>query len=382
MKPMVLHARASNFVGGPEKQILGHIRASSRFRHAVVTFEEGRAENPLLQACLERGIPVSAVHAKGPWDLGAVRRFRDEVIHVSPDILCTHGYKPTVLSVLGGLPRRLIVIAFSRGETGESRRVRLYEWAEVRVLARVERVVCVSRAQRARLARRGVRQETSHLVYNAIDADDFANHDHNAAIEVRSELGFSSCVHLVAAAGRLSPEKGHRYLVEAVAELGSDGPEAVFAFCGDGVCRRELESLADRLGVAGRCRFLGFRHDLKRIFHAMDLLVLPSLTEGLPNVILEAFACAKPVVATAVGGVPEIVEDGVNGVLVPPRRPDLLARAIRSCLADPQRLRAMGARGREKVRSEFTFEKQAERLEAIYDEVLARHGRLRASESG
>jgi glycosyltransferase involved in cell wall biosynthesis len=188
---------------------------------------------------------------------------------------------------------------------------------------------------------------------------------------LRAQLEVPEGAKLVVSAGRLSPEKGHSYLIEAVAELVKHKIDAIFAFCGDGVCRDDLIAFAERKGVAGICRFLGFRHDLKDIFHAMDLLVLPSLTEGLPCVILEAFACGRPVVATAVGGVPEVVRDGANGILVPPRRPDLLAEAILRCLRNPEESRRMGLRGREIVTEEFNVEKQNRRLEAIYDEVLA-----------
>jgi len=131
-----------------------------------------------------------------------------------------------------------------------------------------------------------------------------------------------------------------------------------------------LKKQAHELKVSGKCRFVGFRHDLNEIFESMDLLVLPSLTEGFPNVILEAFACAKPVVATAVGGIPEIIEEGANGYLVPKERPDLLAEAIKKCLSDPEKKRSMGEAGYQKVKSEFTFESQTKKLESIYNEVL------------
>jgi glycosyltransferase involved in cell wall biosynthesis len=103
----------------------------------------------------------------------------------------------------------------------------------------------------------------------------------------------------------------------------------------------------------------------------MDLLILPSRAEGLPNVILEAFAYGKPVVATGVGGIPELVENEKNGFLVPPANPDLLAKAIARCVGSPDMLHAMGTAGREKVIAEFTFEQQNTKLQAIYDCLLA-----------
>jgi glycosyltransferase involved in cell wall biosynthesis len=145
--------------------------------------------------------------------------------------------------------------------------------------------------------------------------------------------------------------------------------------CGDGQCRRELEALVMRLGVEKQCRFLGFRRDLGEIFRAMDLMVLPSLTEGLPNVVLEAFAEAKPVVATSVGGVPEIVEDGVSGLLVPPGDSGALADATIRLLLAPDAGKAMGMAGHARLKKDFTFEAQNALLEGIYGEVLSGAGR-------
>lgn len=369
--PLVLHIRATDFLGGPEKQILGHIRAASRYRHAVITFwERGRA-GALFEACMREGIPVRAVPSAGPWDIAALSRLRAAIREMKPAILCTHGYKPSVMVVIGGMARRYPLVAFSRGDTGESPRVSFYEAIERKAIGFAERIICVSEAQKKRLLKYGIDERRCRVVHNAVWEPEYRCNDPSYAASVRAQLEIPEGGKLVVSAGRLSPEKGHAYLIESVAQLVKDKIDAVFAFCGDGVCRDGLVALAERKGVADICRFPGFRHDLKDIFHAMDLLVLPSLTEGLPNVVLEAFACGKPVVATSVGGVPEVVRDGVNGILVPPRRPDLLAQAILHCLRNPEESRSMGLRGREIVADEFTFEQQNRRLEAIYDEVIA-----------
>lgn len=192
----------------------------------------------------------------------------------------------------------------------------------------------------------------------------------------RSELGFRKGDILIATAGRISPEKAQEVLIEAFARIKGEHPKASLLIIGDGPSRRALEGLARERNAEG-VRFLGFRTDMDQIMCAIDLFVLPSLTEGLPNVILEAFACKKPVVATAVGGVPEIVDHGKSGLLVPPKRPDLLAEAIQALLRDPERRRAMGEAGYERVRRDFTFEAQAGKLEGIYEEIIDGSLRLR-----
>jgi glycosyltransferase involved in cell wall biosynthesis len=218
----------------------------------------------------------------------------------------------------------------------------------------------------------GIRGRKNWVVHNAISVDGFRISENEALRkEIFERLHIPEKTVMVVSAGRLSPEKGHRFLVEAIGMLKGNINNTHFVFCGDGPCQKELGKQSKELGISEILHFVGFRRDLKEIFETMDLMVLPSLTEGLPNVVLEAFACAKPVVATRVGGVPEIVEDGINGVLVPKERPDLLAKVINDCLSDPEKMRAMGEAGYQKVKSDFTFESQTQKLEAIYDEVLS-----------
>ncbi len=175
---------------------------------------------------------------------------------------------------------------------------------------------------------------------------------------------------LIVTAGRLSPEKGHRYLVDAIAKCQSDNKKIFYLFCGEGQCNDELKKQCEHLGVLSFCRFAGFRHDLQDIFRLMDFFVLPSLTEGLPNVVLESFACAKPVVATQVGGIPELVQNGVNGLMVPAQNTDRLANAMSYLINNKKKRYQMGMAGLDTVKNDFTFVEQTRKLEAIYSELL------------
>ena len=141
---------------------------------------------------------------------------------------------------------------------------------------------------------------------------------------------------------------------------------------GDGPLREDLARQIAAAGLAGRFVLAGFRDDLDRFLPHLDLLVLPSYTEGLPNVVLEAFAAGVPVVATAVGGTPEVVEDGVSGWLVPPGDPAALARRILDVLGHEERRRTMGERGRARIRSQFTFEAQSLLYQELFAELTGR----------
>jgi len=367
---IVLHVRATNFFGGPEKQIYEHIIRSRNYRHSLVTFIDSDEKNELLDRCRDASIPLHAVKASNPFSPLTILRLRQIVSKLNPSIICTHGYRSTLLLLAATIRSGIPIIGFARGFTGENLKVAFFESLERRALSHLYGIICVCEAQRQQLEEAGVCAKNCWMVHNAVNSS-HPSIDPVASGNLRKSLGIGDGGALVVSAGRLSPEKGHMDLLHAIRLMPNYGNENHFVFCGDGPCKKLLEQEAHALGISHRVRFTGHRRDLMDIFGIMDLLVLPSHTEGLPNVILEGFSCEKPVVATRVGGVPEVVEDGRNGILVPPGRPDMLAAAIEACLASPVKMASMGKEGKSKVQSEFSFERQAQRLESIYDDVLS-----------
>lgn len=170
--------------------------------------------------------------------------------------------------------------------------------------------------------------------------------------------------------GRLSPEKGQRELILAGVEIRKALPEVWFVFVGDGPDRIALEELAGSVGMADRVVFTGHMSDVRAVYRDLDLLALTSYTEGFPNVVLEALCMDVPVIATDVGGVNEIVEDGRTGLLVPPRDPAAIAKGAMRLLAHPDQAREMAAAGKQAVFDRFEFGQRVRREEALYEEVL------------
>jgi glycosyltransferase involved in cell wall biosynthesis len=204
------------------------------------------------------------------------------------------------------------------------------------------------------------------VVYNGVDLDGVGPRG------VRAELGIPESVPLIGEIGRLCDVKGQRELIEALVQL----PDARAVLVGadlerGGAFQVELEREANRLGVADRVVFAGAREDARDVLAEVDVLALPSWTEGLPLVVLEAMARHKPVVATPVGGTPEVVLDGETGLLVPPRDPDALAAALKRLLADGELRARMGEAGYRRVAERFSADRMTERVLEIYDEVLA-----------
>lgn len=203
------------------------------------------------------------------------------------------------------------------------------------------------------------------VVYNGVALDQTGTAD------VRRELGLPADSPLVGAVGRLCEVKGQRELIEALAQV--PGARALLVGADleqGGEYQRELERVAAALGVGDRVVFAGPRSDVGEVLSALDVVALPSWTEGLPLVVLEAMARKRPVVATPVGGTPEVVVDGETGWLVPPRDPGALAEALRRLLADAELRRRFGEAGYERVRERFSAAAMKRRMLEIYDEVL------------
>ncbi|HEX2192962.1 MAG TPA: glycosyltransferase [Acidimicrobiales bacterium] len=196
----------------------------------------------------------------------------------------------------------------------------------------------------------------------------------------RRELAVAGDDFLWLAMGRLHPQKDYPSLLAAFAAMARVHPSARLRIAGEGPLLTELTELVDDLGLGDKARLLGLREDVPRLLAAADALVLASAYEGLPNVIMEAMAARLPVVATEVGGVPELVEEGRTGFLVPPREPEALARAMAAVVAlPPQEREAMGERGREAVAARFSPERIGARWLELLDACPARaSGRPRA----
>ncbi len=190
--------------------------------------------------------------------------------------------------------------------------------------------------------------------------------------EFRRELGLDDGRPLIGIVARLVPIKRHEDFIAASALVLARHPEARFLVIGDGERRTELEALTGRCGLSERVRFLGWRHDLDRIYVDLDVVVLTSANEGSPVSLIEAMAAARPVVATAVGGVPDLVEHGVTGWLTPSGDPSSLADAIATLLADPERRRAMGTAGRKRVADGYGVDRLVSDVERLYTDLMSR----------
>jgi glycosyltransferase involved in cell wall biosynthesis len=358
----LVHLTSSTFFGGPERQMLGLAEAMPRsVRTAFTSFPEDGRCTAFLDVVRDRGFDAYRLKADFPRIRPAIRGVTALLKATGCDVLLCHGYKAHVLGRLAARRVGIPAVAVSRGWTGESYRVRAYEWLDRRHLRYMDHVVCVSHGQ-AEKVRRWSRVPESRIsvIHNSARLAAFENRDPSARKELLGLWSSDSGVSQIAlAAGRLSPEKGFGVLIEAAQTICRDNPAAGVVIFGEGSLRDGLQDRIDELGLAARVVLPGFRTDFDSLISAADVVVLPSFTEGLPNVALEASAAGVPLVATAVGGTPEVVADNETGFLVPPGSPDAIAMKVGQLLRDPRLRTRMGSAGRERMRALFTFDAQA-----------------------
>jgi glycosyltransferase involved in cell wall biosynthesis len=369
----ILHLIGSDFYGGPEKQIIEHLRILDKEKYSghIASFLEGeKNSNEVLEVAKELGIKSHSIRMKNPLDFRALSQLKNMIDDLKIDLLCTHGYKSAVLGALIGKLKNRPVISFSHGYTTENFKVAIYEWLEKRAIERVNGVIAVSHAQKLKLDKYRVKYKKCWVVHNATTVTNLNSDDKSFRPEICKEFSIPEDKIIAVIAGRLSPEKAHNILLDAVHLLGDKLDNTVILICGDGQCRTDLEQQAARLNIRDKCIFTGFRKDLDRFYNAMDFMILSSLTEGLPLVVLEAMAIAKPVISTSVGGVPEVIKDGVNGFLVKPGNAQELANGISRILDEFENFEEIGNKAYSLIKKDFSFKIHAEKIQSIYDEVL------------
>ncbi len=384
---VVCHLIASNFAGGPEKQIIELSKRLPAHGWDVVigSFREGRPSVEIIENAKACDIPTFLIQTRSPYSLAAVSQLRRHLARFGADILITHGYKPNLVGWLAAKrpvrseaqpnqgrhhtgPKRVIQAAVVRGYTAENRKVRTYETLDRWVLKKLEHVICVSHATKRLMAGQGVKDERLEVIHNAVDCGPERGTGYEAPyqpVDLHAEFALPADAQVVVAAGRLSIEKGHRYLVEAMRQLKDREPRVHAVILGSGVEQERLGKQIAEAGLEDRAILAGFRTPALGYLAGADLVVNPSLTEGLPNVVLEAMAAGTPVVATDVGGVGELIEDGKSGWLVPSESPSLLAEAIAGALAESERAHHVAAAAGEKVRHCFSFQSQADSVSRL-----------------
>jgi len=339
--------------GGAEKQLFA-VAAALQANGSSVTIVSILSNDEDKTSCREAGVPVVSLNARRDTaPLSILWRFKNELATIRPDVLVGFNYPGTMLARAAALVTRTPgVISSIRSERigGLGRR------AALRLTDRLARVTTTnSHIVAKRLVQAGlVSRARMRVIPNGIDAEAITPDLRRLRDDVRRALDVSPDTFLWVAAGRLEPPKDYANLIDAFALVRDTGSRLFIA--GEGPLRQTLEQQSKRHRLTRSVTFLGFVPDVPRIIAAADAFVLSSAWEGMPNVLMEALAVGIPVVSTDVGGVREVVLNGVAGCVVPPRAPDQLASAMRQMMAIPRVTRMrMGEEGRRHIETNFSM---------------------------
>lgn len=351
-------------VGGGEKKLLELVSKLRRF-HAdefhltVCSVGQG---GPLQGEFESTGVKTVVFPKTGKYDISLVWKVKQLLKEEKADIVQTTLF---YADVIGSLAARLAGIKNILSWEAITQPYNFKHLAAYRLAGKAfQYSIAVSHAiQNQVIVERHLPPRKTLTIPYGIDLEHFTPRTNP---KWRKEMGFKPTDLLLGTIARLTRQKGHAFLLDAVPAILKQFPQAHFLLVGDGPLNEKLQSHANRLGVGNAVHFLGFRRDVREILNALDVFVLPSLYEGLPNAVLEAMACGLPVVATHVDGTPEAVRHHQTGILVPPENAGELARALTDLLARPDLMKRMGRAGRERVESVFALKTQIDQFVQLY----------------
>ena len=340
--------------------------------------DRSRIRSSILSTCpatdlkhmLASDVPLHELARRPGNDPRLVWQIYRVLRRTKPDVVHTHSWGTLIEGIVASRLARVPVIV--HGEHGTLQLRGYQRWVQRRAWAAADRVLAVSTRLAERMsAETGFPLLRIETIRNGVDLTRFGR---KSRTEARHVLGLSPNELVIGTLGRLVPVKNQASLIEAARLLHARGVKATVIVAGEGHLRHDLQARADAAGLSDAIRFLGHRRDPEVVLAAMDVYVLPSISEGLPNTVLEAMATGLPVVVTRVGGVDELVQHGVTGYIVPPSDAEALARALGLFLRDEALRRNAGAAGRLRAETEFAISGMIRRYESLYTSAAQRVG--------
>jgi glycosyltransferase involved in cell wall biosynthesis len=368
-RPFVLHTRVvTGTGGGPEKTLLNSPRFLKQYGIDSACFFMRPPGDPGFAALEERAALAQAeiigVDDCGPFDRNVVR----EAIRIcrkrDVDIWHGHDYKSNALGLLVSMFHPMHLVTTAHGWVRFTWRTPLYYAIDRLSMRRYAQIICVSQdlvdsCRKARMA-----EHKLSLIDNAI-----VETDYNTAppeLSERARFGFGTGQILLGAVGRLSEEKGFHHLINAVSSLVSKGHPIGLLIAGEGHLKETLQQQINQLDMQNHIRLVGYLQDPRELYRAIDVFVLSSLREGLPNVVLEAMATQRPVVTTEVNGIPRLVQNGKNGIVVATDSMQALKEGIGQMLASEQTRQQLAIAGRKTIEHRFSFTRRMQEVVGVY----------------
>jgi len=359
-------------ITGPAKNLLEFARLARQtdIELTIATFTRASVDNLFIETVRKQGIPMEVIEERGPYDTRLPQTLRNITDRLKPHILQSHAVKSHFLVRWAGLPAEVPWIAFHHGYTWPSFKARLYNQLDRWSLPAARKVITMSAPFREQLISQGVSPERIEIIHNAIPTDwGMGTRQPEQASALRARLNIPEGRPVILIVGRLSREKDHLTLLRAVHRLQlQTDPHLIIV--GDGPERPVIEETIAKLGLSQRTTLTGQQNTAEPYYGIADVAVLSSLSEGSPNALLEAMAAQVPVVATNVGGIPEIVASEKSALLVKSADVEAMSAAIRRILDDPHGLAKQLVRcSSELIRQGHNPENRMRRLVNLYHSI-------------
>jgi len=375
----VCHVAMADLWAGAEVQLAILLRSLAKLPDLAVSailLNPGWLADELHDAHIKTHVIPEA--ERNPFSI--LRELSDYFHRNQIDVLHTHKYKDNILGALAslrrGIPYRVRTIHGAPEPFAGLQQLKMNVYGIIDGVVNrwaVDRLVAVSFSLREILAQ-WLGTDKVTCIHNAVDVHQIRVTTDLASL--RKELGLDHHDFVIGTMGRLHPVKGLDVFLRAARIIKAHRKSTKFVIAGDGPLRGELQTLAQQCGLAHETMFLGHRSDGHNVLGLMDLFVLPSLSEGIPLVLLEALALARPVVATAVGGVPEVIEHGISGLLAAAGKENELAQRCLAVMDDPVLAQRLGHAGRKCVEKSFSAEAMAENVANVYRTLVGARARL------
>lgn len=367
----VLIIIATDPIGGPGKGLLQFLKYAPRDEFYYILCNFRFKKRPLGEFCQEAmriGTNLKLLNQRAIIDPTLVFQVSKIIKENGINILQTHGYKGNIIGYLVSRLHPVPWVAFAHGYTSDNAKIRLYNRLDKMVLRKADRVVVVSNALKAFLENSRVPAEKISVIHNAIDENGFS--PEATPDQIRERHNLKKDQKIIGVVGRLNPEKGQMIFLRGFQEVVRAFPDTRALIIGDGQDMDILKEYCKHHQLESNVIFTGYQPDIGGYYRVLDLLVLPSLSEGLPNAILEAMSFGIPVIGTSVGGVPEVI-DGKNGILVPANDHKALAEKMIELLAFEEKRKNLGIKGRESLFPAFAPSIRATRILGLYTELLS-----------
>lgn len=367
-KLRILHLRASNFYGGPERQLHFHAKYAKDKNTDVIisSFLENSQTPEFITIISNDNIETHTFDVANAYDRSAVKKIQTYLLENNIDILCTHDYRTHFYGMFATKNIKTKWIAFSRGMTKENLKIKIFTFFEKYIIKKADYLVAVSESQKQKLIAQSVQKNRITTIHNAID---ISLVDNIKPLSLKERFDFPHDSIVAISGGRFSEEKGQIDFVKAAEIAMRKNKYFRFVLFGDGPDVEKIKKYIHEKNLGRYIICPGFEKNILSYLKDADMLVNPSLSEGLPNIVLEAMASQIPVIATNVGGLPEIINSDYNGILVPSQNSLALADALLVLASDVQVRDTYKKNARQTIIDSFNFKSQNNKLINLYTQI-------------